>query len=484
MLVRDSFPGKAIVNAVIDLPFALPTIVAGLTLLALYGADSPIGINVAFTQAGVVLALLFVTLPFVVRAVQPVLLELDRDMEEAAASLGAGRFTIFRRIVLPNLLPGDPRRRRARLRPRDRRVRLAGPDLRQHPFKTEVASVYIFSQIERDNVTGAAAVSVVLLGDRARVLLADRDLRPTERCAMAAIGGRFGKLRRCATSRSATWRCCCCPGGDDLLPDLRARARPAWTRSPTPDGAPRLQADPDHGRDRGARSTRSSAIGCALLLVRIELPGQGAAQRAHRPAVRGLAVVVGLSLILVYGTIGWFGRLLTTHGIQVIFAIPGMVLATIFVSLPFVVREVVPVLQEIGTEQEQAARTLGARLADLLADHPAGDPLGRRLRRRAHDRARARRVRRGHASSPAGSPARPRRCRSTSQSSSRTSTTPAPTRASILLALLALATLLVMNLAEAKGDACMGIIGRRTQPSASATSSRSTTSRSTSPTAR
>ena len=89
VLVRDEFRGKRVVNALIDLPFALPTIVAGLTLLALYGPNSPVGIDVACTQASVLLALLFVTLPFVVRAVQPVLLELDREMEEAAASLGA-----------------------------------------------------------------------------------------------------------------------------------------------------------------------------------------------------------------------------------------------------------------------------------------------------------------------------------------------------------------------------------------------------------
>ena len=120
MLVRDSFRGKSLVNALIDLPFALPTIVAGLTLLALYGPRSPIGVNVAYTTAALVLALLFVTLPFVVRTVQPVLLELDRDMEEAAASLGRDPFQTFRRVVFPNLFPGDPVRRGARLRPRAR----------------------------------------------------------------------------------------------------------------------------------------------------------------------------------------------------------------------------------------------------------------------------------------------------------------------------------------------------------------------------
>ena len=105
VLVRDSFRGKSIVNALIDLPFALPTIVAGLTLLALYGPKSPIGVNVAYTTAALVLALLFVTLPFVVRTVQPVLLELDLEMEEAARSLGATSFQTFRRVVFPNLFP-------------------------------------------------------------------------------------------------------------------------------------------------------------------------------------------------------------------------------------------------------------------------------------------------------------------------------------------------------------------------------------------
>ncbi len=135
VLVRDEFPGKGIVNSLIDLPFALPTIVAGLTLLAFYGPESPVGINVAFTKVSVVLALLFVTLPFVVRAVQPVLLELDREMEQAAESLGASRFTVFRRIILPNLLPAIIAGRRARVRACGRRVRLARADHGEHPVR-------------------------------------------------------------------------------------------------------------------------------------------------------------------------------------------------------------------------------------------------------------------------------------------------------------------------------------------------------------
>ena len=172
VLVRDDFRGKGLVNAVIDLPFALPTIVAGLTLLALYGPRSPIGVNVAYTTGALALALLFVTLPFVVRTVQPVLLELDREMEEAAASLGATTFQTFRRIVFPNLFPAilsGVALSFARAVGEFGAVVLISGNI---PYKTEVSSVYIFGQIESDNVTGAAAVSVVLLAISLAALLA------------------------------------------------------------------------------------------------------------------------------------------------------------------------------------------------------------------------------------------------------------------------------------------------------------------------
>jgi sulfate transport system permease protein len=164
VLVRDPFRGRSVVNALIDLPFALPTIVAGLTLLALYGPNGPSGVNVGYTRAGVLLALLFVTLPFVVRTVQPVLIELDREMEEAAACLGARPVGIFRRIIFPNLLPAilsGVALAFARAIGEFGSVVLISGNL---PFKTEVASVYIFGQIESNNMDGAAAVSVLLLG--------------------------------------------------------------------------------------------------------------------------------------------------------------------------------------------------------------------------------------------------------------------------------------------------------------------------------
>lgn len=163
VLVRDSFPGRWVVDTLIDMPFALPTIVAGLVLLTLYGPGSPVGLDLAYKQAGVVVALLFVTLPFVVRTVQPVLLEMDREMEEAAASLGAGPATIFRRIVLPNLYPaiaaGAALSFARAISEFGSTVLISG----NLPFKTQVAAVHVYGQIQSDNVTGAAAESAVLL---------------------------------------------------------------------------------------------------------------------------------------------------------------------------------------------------------------------------------------------------------------------------------------------------------------------------------
>jgi sulfate/thiosulfate transport system permease protein len=163
VLVRDEFRGKAAVNALIDLPFALPTIVAGLTLLTLYGPESPIGLDVAFTRIAIVMALCFITLPFVVRSVQPLLMEMDREMEEAASSLGASSFTTFRRIIFPNLLPGivaGIMLAFARALGEYGSLILISGNI---PFETEVSSVFIRNQIETGNVPGASAVSVVLL---------------------------------------------------------------------------------------------------------------------------------------------------------------------------------------------------------------------------------------------------------------------------------------------------------------------------------
>ena len=163
VLTRDEFPGKRLVDAIIDLPFALPTIVASLVMLALYGPASPVGIHLQHTKWGVGIALLFVTLPFVVRSVQPVLLELDREVEEAAASLGANNRTIFTLVILPALLPSllsGAGLAFSRAIGEYGSVVLIGGAV---PGETEVSSQWIRTLIENDDRTGAAAISIVLL---------------------------------------------------------------------------------------------------------------------------------------------------------------------------------------------------------------------------------------------------------------------------------------------------------------------------------
>ena len=174
VLVRDDFRGKSLVNALIDLPFALPTIVASIVLLSLYGPYSPVGVHLNATTAGLAVALAFVTLPFVVRAVQPVLIEADREVEEAAASLGANNWRVFRRVLLPTLAPAilsGGGLAFARAIGEYGSVVLIGGNI---PGVTQVASQYIQQQIEIDRPANAAAVSVVLLLVAFLVLLALR----------------------------------------------------------------------------------------------------------------------------------------------------------------------------------------------------------------------------------------------------------------------------------------------------------------------
>lgn len=171
VLVRDDFPGKRILEVIIDIPFALPTIVAGLVLITLYGPTGPFGINLVGTKAGVVLALLFVTLPFVVRSVQPVLIDTDREVELAAASLGANGFTVFRRVILPTVTPAvvsGAALSFARALGEFGSVILISANL---IGETQVSSSYILKMIESQEPEAAAAVATLLLGVAVLVLV-------------------------------------------------------------------------------------------------------------------------------------------------------------------------------------------------------------------------------------------------------------------------------------------------------------------------
>lgn len=178
VLVRYRFPLKNIMNALIDIPFAIPTVVTGMMLVVLYGPNSMAGkffekhgIEIIFNHPGIILALIFVTFPFVVRSVQPVLMEMEKDMEEAAQTLGASRREIFRQVVLPTLFPailtGAALSFSRALGEFGSIVIVAG----NIPFKTQVASVYIYGEIESSNIQSALGTAVALLFSSFVVLL-------------------------------------------------------------------------------------------------------------------------------------------------------------------------------------------------------------------------------------------------------------------------------------------------------------------------
>ena len=354
VLVRDEFRGKKTVDAIIDLPFALPTIVSGLVLLTLYGPSSPIGVDVAYSRIAIGMALLFVTLPFVVRSVQPVLIELDREAEEAATSLGASSLTTFRRVILPPLVPailGGAGLAMARALGEFGSIVLLAGNI---PFDTEVASLRVFGLIEQDDPAGAAAVSIVLLA--MALARPDRVHAPAEEgAAPCGVGS------RCGRSSSPTWRrCWCCRSASSSTARSRTASSRRSTRVTDPDTLHALYLTVLIAVIAVPINT-VFGVAAAFVLVRQKFRGQGVINALIDLPFAMSPVVIGLALLLLFGRQGWFGDYFTARDVQIIYALPGMIFATVMVSLPFVVREVAPVLREMGDEQEQAARTLGAR---------------------------------------------------------------------------------------------------------------------------
>ena len=179
VLGRYRFPGRSLVDAVVDLPFALPTAVSGIALTAVYARNGwigrllePLGIEAAFSPLGVTIALTFIGLPFVIRTVQPVLEDLDAELEEAAAVLGAGRWQTFRRVILPAVVPaaltGFALAFARALGEYGSVVFISG----NMPLRTEIAPLLIMTRLEQYDYAGAAAIAVVLLGASFVLLLA------------------------------------------------------------------------------------------------------------------------------------------------------------------------------------------------------------------------------------------------------------------------------------------------------------------------
>jgi sulfate/thiosulfate transport system permease protein len=197
VLVRYDFPGRWFLNALVDLPFAIPTLVAGLMIAAIYGPTSfaggwleQRGLAVIYDWPGIVLAMLFVTMPFTIRALQPVLMELEREQEEAAFTLGAGAWTTFWKVTVPSVLPGlltGVFLTFVRALGEFGSIVIVAGNI---PMKTQVASVYVYGEIESYNPQGATSVSIAILFLSLLVLvLLERLTRPPgERWPVWALG--------------------------------------------------------------------------------------------------------------------------------------------------------------------------------------------------------------------------------------------------------------------------------------------------------
>ena len=397
VLVRDRFRGKRVLEFVIDIPFALPTIVAGLVLLA---STAPTARSASTCSA-------------------PAAAIVSRCCSSRCRSSSAPCSRCSRRWT-PS--PNRPRPPSAPARGRPSggsSCRCSCPRSRSgaalafaramgeygsvllisggRADTTEVASLYIYPadrelrlRRRRGHRHRAAARQPA---SSSSCSTSCSDGRPAVASTVAATAARSGRMRHRAVRRRAG-------AGAAVSSSPGARSQQGWSAfwnaitAPDAVTAFRLTVrDRDRGRrdQHRVRRRRRAAAGP------VPVPGRRLLGPLIDLPVSVSPIVVGLALVLVYGPLsGWFGKGLASAGIQVIYALPGMILATAFVSLPLVLREVVPVLEEEGIDQEQAAQVARRqRAAALPADHAADHPLGTRLRRRAQPGPVHRRVRRG-----------------------------------------------------------------------------------------
>ena len=391
VLARYRFPGRALLDALVDLPFALPTAVAGLALTTLYatngwfgGLMETLGLKVAFTPFGVALAMAFVSFPFVVRTVQPVLEDLDPEQEEAAAALGATHWQTFTRVVLPSVFPalltGFALALARALGEYGSIVFISG----NMPMRTEIAPLMIVMKLEQYDYEGATAIAVVMLLASFGLLLSVNMLErwsSRRQSAMSGMGRRDTNRRtargvwlqrRPAATETPGVRATLIAAsvvllGLFLLAPLILVFAEALARGP---GA-YLGAILEPEALSAIRLTFATAavavplnlafgLAAAWLLAKFRFRGKSLMLTLIDLPFSVSPVIAGLIFILLFGRRGWWGPWLSEHGFQIVFAMPGIILATIFVTLPFVVREVLPLMQAQGSSEEEAALTLGA----------------------------------------------------------------------------------------------------------------------------
>jgi sulfate ABC transporter permease protein CysW/sulfate ABC transporter permease protein CysT len=375
-LVRRRFPGRWLIDALVDLPFALPTAVAGIALTAVYAKTgvlgkplASLGIELAYNRAGVVLALVFVGLPFVVRAVQPVLETLDPTQEQAAMLLGASRWQTFRAVIVPQVRPaaltGFLLAFARGLGEYGSVIFIAG----NMPMKTEIVPLLIMTELEQFAYPEATALGLVMLVVSLLMLLAINvvQARLAKRVRLSS-----GNHERAKSERSgwqglgltliaiATMLVLVMVPVLIVLHGAFAGGVGAWWHALT---------SPD---TRHAVGLTLAVVGVTLpLVVAFGLAAAWALAKFEFPGRRLLIslidlpfavspVIAGMAFVLLFGGHTELGRWLADHDLRIVFAFPGLVLATVFVTTPMVARELLPLLEGQGNDQELAALTLGA----------------------------------------------------------------------------------------------------------------------------
>eukprot|EP01032_Pedospumella_encystans_P012171 gene12171-14101_t len=362
VLVRYKFFGKKIVDALVDLPFALPTAVAGISLTALLAGNGwvgqylePLGIQLAFNPNGVVIALIFIGLPFVVRTVQPVLEDAEKELEEAATCLGATRWQIFTRVIFPSIAPalltGFAMAFARAIGEYGSVIFIAG----NMPMVSEITPLIIIGKLEQYDYAGATAVALVIPG-----MSGGPSLKASARRAQTGTTeSSWVRYSLIGIALVFMFLFLVLPLAAVFTEALRKGFDAYFEALQEPDAW--------------------SAIRLTLITAAIAVPlnlvfGVAAAWAIAKYEFKGKAflttlvdlpfsvspVVAGLIYVLMFGAHGWFGPWLQAHDIQIIFAVPGIVLATLFVTFPFIARELIPLMQAQGNDEEQAAIVLGA----------------------------------------------------------------------------------------------------------------------------
>lgn len=383
ILVRYDFPGKRLIDGMIELPFALPTAVAGISLTYLYSDQGwagrffdRMGVKIAYTRLGITIAMVFVGIPFVVRAVQPILEKLDIQYEEAAMMLGASKKYTFLRVIVPELFPallaGFGLAFARGIGEYGSVVFIAG----NIPFETQIAPLLIMSKLEQYKYADATAIALVLLFISFVLMLfinsvqiymqrfsgnSEDAVRPAWKRRDLAIEKSEQAVKRSLLIVSALFLILML-----VLPLIVVVANAledGWEAY--------RQAVLDEYTIKALKLTVGATVAAVTVNTIFGLFASYLLSKFYFKGRQVLAtlidipfsispIIAGLVFILTYGNVGWMGDFLKAHGIKVVFAVPGIILATIFVTFPFVFRELFPVMNAQGKEEEEAAGLMGA----------------------------------------------------------------------------------------------------------------------------